>query len=237
MQRASAGTANERAAARPMKVVVADDGTTWLCDAEVDETRDLEEQGCWRCARGSVTRRRDQRTLERAAGILRDQGAPGAERSQAMDATTLSSHDVFRFLQPRQMDVVSNTAEEITLKAGETVFRKGERAAYLYAVLDGQVTLRVPRKDGVSLKIEDLRKGSLFGSCMCFELDEYSLNAVCTEDSRLLKVDAETLKGVMDEDLSVGYPLQRMISKTYFKRYLDTMKKLQTVAEALALST
>ena len=37
-------------AARPMKVVVADNGCTWLCDASVDETRDLEEQGCWRCA-------------------------------------------------------------------------------------------------------------------------------------------------------------------------------------------
>ena len=32
-------------AARPMKVVVADDGCTWLCAADVDETSDLKEQG------------------------------------------------------------------------------------------------------------------------------------------------------------------------------------------------
>ena len=36
-------------AARPMRVVVAEDGCTWLCDADVDESRDLNEQGCWRC--------------------------------------------------------------------------------------------------------------------------------------------------------------------------------------------
>jgi hypothetical protein len=36
-------------AARPMKVVVAKDGGTWLCDAGVDQGRDLKGQGCWRC--------------------------------------------------------------------------------------------------------------------------------------------------------------------------------------------
>jgi len=153
-----------------------------------------------------------------------------------MKSGTLSSHNVFSFLQPKQVDVVSDAAEEISLTAGQTVFKRGEKAEFLYAVLDGQVSLRLPREHGVSLNIEDLTQGALFGTCMCFELSEYSLNAVCSVDSRLLKVNAETLKRVMVEDLTVGYPMQRMISRTYFKRYLDTMKKLQTIAESIPLS-
>jgi len=43
-------------AARPMKVVVADDGCTWLCDANVDERKNLEQQGCWRCSEVPFTR-------------------------------------------------------------------------------------------------------------------------------------------------------------------------------------
>ena len=43
-------------AARPMKVVVDDDGCTWLCDAGVDEGKNLKEQGCWRCADLAFTR-------------------------------------------------------------------------------------------------------------------------------------------------------------------------------------
>jgi hypothetical protein len=39
-----------------MKVVVADNGCTWLCDANVDESKDLDEQGCWRCAEVPFTR-------------------------------------------------------------------------------------------------------------------------------------------------------------------------------------
>jgi hypothetical protein len=32
-----------------MKVVVDRDGLTWLCDADVDTSKDLASQGCWRC--------------------------------------------------------------------------------------------------------------------------------------------------------------------------------------------
>jgi hypothetical protein len=39
-----------------MRVVVAKDGCTWLCDADVDETKDLGEQGCWRCGDLAFTR-------------------------------------------------------------------------------------------------------------------------------------------------------------------------------------
>lgn len=35
--------------ARPLKYVKDRDGNGWLCDADVDPSGDLSEQGCWRC--------------------------------------------------------------------------------------------------------------------------------------------------------------------------------------------
>lgn len=43
-------------AARPMKVVEDEDGRRWLCDADVDESEDLQNQGCWRCEDLAFTR-------------------------------------------------------------------------------------------------------------------------------------------------------------------------------------
>lgn len=43
-------------AARPMKVVVDDDGCNWLCDSNIDESSDLAQQGCWRCSDMAFTR-------------------------------------------------------------------------------------------------------------------------------------------------------------------------------------
>ena len=152
-----------------------------------------------------------------------------------MPAQALSSHDVFGFLQPTQLNSISDVAEVVSVAAGETVFRSGDPAEFLFAVLDGKVSLRLPREDGVTLQIEEVSTGALFGSCVCFDLSTYTLTAICSEDSTLLKINAASLKRVMDEDLAVGYPLQRMISRTYFKRYLDTMNRLRSVAESLAL--
>jgi hypothetical protein len=36
-------------AARPMKFVKDKEGNGWLCDKDVDVSKDLRQQGCWRC--------------------------------------------------------------------------------------------------------------------------------------------------------------------------------------------
>ncbi len=36
-------------AARPLKYVRDEEGNGWLCDQNVDPTKDLRAQGCWRC--------------------------------------------------------------------------------------------------------------------------------------------------------------------------------------------
>lgn len=43
-------------AARPMKVVEDNVGCKWLCDVDVDESKDLKAQGCWRCGELAFTR-------------------------------------------------------------------------------------------------------------------------------------------------------------------------------------
>lgn len=43
-------------AARPMKVVVDDDGCPWLCDSDVDQEKDLRKQDCWNCGEVAFTR-------------------------------------------------------------------------------------------------------------------------------------------------------------------------------------
>jgi CRP-like cAMP-binding protein len=147
----------------------------------------------------------------------------------------MSSHEVFKFLQPEQIHAISDTAEEISIKSGGAVYHQGEKAEYLYAVLSGQVALRLTQDEGVSLLIEELTEGALFGSCVCFQLNEYSLSARCTVDSKLLKIHAPTLRKLLEEDLTMGFALQTMISRIYFKRYIETMRKLQAIIQAMPL--
>jgi len=119
---------------------------------------------------------------------------------------------------------------------GETVYRRGDPAEDLFVILEGQVSLRMPRDQGASILIDEAVDGDIFGYCVCLDLDTYSLDAVCTEDCRLLRIRAETLKKLMDRDLITAYAVQTLISRVYFKRYLETMNKLQAIVQSIPLT-
>ena len=152
-----------------------------------------------------------------------------------MATTTLEAHEVFRFLRPDQVRSLSETAEEVTLATGQAVYQKGQAARHLYVIIEGQVALRLPVRKGVSVLVDQIGPGAMFGSCVCMDLATYTLAAHCTEDSHLLRIDAMLLKKLMDDDLRMGYAIQTQISKIYFQRYLDAMHKLQAIVMNLAV--
>jgi CRP-like cAMP-binding protein len=152
-----------------------------------------------------------------------------------MATEQLIGHDIFELLRPDQVRAISETAEEISLPAGDTVFRRGEKADFFFIVLEGYVALRFPSKEGLSLLIDEVGRGTIFGSCICFQIDTYTLTAQCTEGSRLLKMRAATLKKLLDDDPPLGYAVQTLISRVYFRRYLNTAQRLHAVLRTMPI--
>jgi CRP/FNR family transcriptional regulator, dissimilatory nitrate respiration regulator len=145
----------------------------------------------------------------------------------------LEAQEIFSFMRPEQVNALSNASDLIDYKAGDTVYYQGERANNMYVVLKGEVSLRLPGKGGLMIPIDLATRGVLFGSCQCFEIDTYSTTAQCTQDSKLMKIDANALRRLMDDDLQMGYVMQRRIAGIYFHRYLETMRKLQAIVMSL----
>lgn len=152
-----------------------------------------------------------------------------------METAQLESQEIFQLLRPDQVNLLSAAAEEFTLQAGDTIFRSGEPSDDFFVILKGRISLRLPRPDGVSLLIDEVTDGAIFGSCVCFQVNTYTLTAACIVDSRILKIRAATLKKLMDDDPIMGYAIQTLISRVYFKRYVDTMRKLQSVLRSIPL--
>lgn len=149
----------------------------------------------------------------------------------------LIAHDVFSFLRPEQVDALSDRAERVKFPTGAVVYERGAPADHFYTVLDGEVTLRLPTTGGLSVVIDQLEQGEMFGSCICFQRDEYALTAQCTQDCELLEIESGALKDLMDRDLPMGYALQTRISAIYFGRYVETMRKLQAITMSLPIDS
>lgn len=144
-------------------------------------------------------------------------------------AGSLTAREVFGFLLPEQVNAISEAAERITCRTGDTVYNKGDKADHFFVVLGGEVTLRLPGKAGVSLVIDQLRQGAVFGGCIGYPRTAYSLTAQCSGEAQLLKIRNAVLKSLMERDPRMGYHLQGYISNAYFSRYIDTMQKLQAI--------
>ncbi len=144
-------------------------------------------------------------------------------------AGTLTSQELFGFLTPDQVNVISENAEKLELLAGQVIYDRGEKADRFYIVLDGEVTLRLPGKGGVNIVIDTLGPGDIFGGPLGFGRSSYALTATCSSDGHVLRIQNSAMKYLMDRDERMGYHLQGFISNAYFNRYIDTMKKLQAI--------
>jgi CRP-like cAMP-binding protein len=149
----------------------------------------------------------------------------------------LEAQKIFSSLRPDQIDALSDAADVIQYKAGDTVYYQGKKADLIYVVLRGEVSLRLPGKGGITIPIDVATPGVMFGACQCFDIDTYATTAQCVEDSRLMKIAASALRHLMDDDLLMGHVIQRHISHIYFERYLETMKKLQAIVMNLPIDT
>ena len=148
---------------------------------------------------------------------------------------TITSQEVFGFLTPDQIHSISEHADRLSLQAGQVVYGRGDEATDFFIVLSGDVALRLPGRGGVSIIIDQLQRGAIFGGALTFTRSAYALTAQCTEDSLLLRVQSGVMKSLMERDLQMGYHLQAYISNAYFNRYIDTMKKLQAIVMNLPI--
>ena len=142
---------------------------------------------------------------------------------------TLTSQEVFSFLLPEQVNTISEAAERVSFKAGEFIYEKGDKADFFYIILDGEVTLRLPSHGGLSLVIDQMGRGEVFGGPLGQKRRAYALSAQGAQKGKLLKIDISVMKRLMDKDMRMGLSLQRHVANAYFDRYIDTMKKLQAI--------
>jgi CRP-like cAMP-binding protein len=146
-----------------------------------------------------------------------------------MPVARLEKQHVFDFLRAEQVNALSEASQVAKFSAGEEVYRKGEKARDFYIVLKGEVALRLPGRGGVSILIDEVTQGGLFGTCVSLTIDCYMCGAQCTRESELLRIRADVLKNLLDDDPRMGYAIQSHISRVYFERYMETMKKLQAI--------
>jgi CRP-like cAMP-binding protein len=157
------------------------------------------------------------------------------ERRIHMQIEKLEKHELFGLLNPNEIKRLSIVSGVATLKEGDLIYSEGVPASHLFVLVKGRVELKRPTKGGLSLLVDDLIPGSIFGVSSLMGADRYLLNAECVEDSEVLKIEGKTLLQILHNNLQVGYAIQRRISQIFFKRYVNAVERLKTVVQAVSI--
>jgi CRP-like cAMP-binding protein len=147
----------------------------------------------------------------------------------------LRHHELFGLLTPKEVERLSNVSGVVKLGKGERVYAEGIPASHLFVLLKGKVELRRPAKGGLSLLVDEVVEGGVFGVSSLTGGERYLLNAQCVEDSEVLKVESQALRRILDENPAIGYAVQRRISQILFKRYVDAMERLRSIVQAVPM--
>jgi CRP/FNR family transcriptional regulator len=146
--------------------------------------------------------------------------------------------DFFNAFSEKQLAELIKVTETKTFKKGSEIYKEGDRANYIFLVSKGWVSLRKvdPERD-IGISFENREKGELFGTACFMKPQEYTLNAVCMEDSEVLKMDADKLFDLFQKDYQMGYLFLKEIAKVYFERYKSVKRQLYEMVKAPTIIT
>lgn len=134
-------------------------------DPTVLPTRVFTENRRWRDAMMRATR---------LFNLLSNTVSPAELRERI---SVLGGSDVFGAVPSRELTILATMFEAVSFDAGDVLFRAGEKASQVYAIIDGELEMRMP--DG---RTDQLRRGRVVG--------EYGLFGSGTRDSTVTALRA-----------------------------------------------
>jgi len=115
---------------------------------------------------------------------------------------------------PMLKDIAKVTTVKEYLE-GDYVFREGDYAHYLCAIIDGKVGLEVQKNDNRPILIHTLGRGATFGYSAVVETEEkrYIVSAKALTDTKLYAWRGSDLEALFYKDFEMGFLFMKRIAK------------------------
>jgi CRP/FNR family cyclic AMP-dependent transcriptional regulator len=107
------------------------------------------------------------------------------------EAQHLSQIPMFKQLDRTELENLAESVDQVTYRAGETVFHEHDRGDALYVVDTGIIRIWVRDEDTNEVTLSELKSGDFFGELSVFDGGERSANATATIDTVLHRLSCE----------------------------------------------
>ena len=155
-----------------------------------------------------------------------------------VEASAMAYLKVFELLSDEQLEEIAKITQKKSYKIHEHIYERGNLAKHLFVVKKGLVSLRrIDPGDEVGIAFETREPGGLFGAASLMKPQEYTLTAICLEDTEVMVTDADKLFELCEKDPAIGYELMLKIAQIYFERYKVAKRSLHDMVRTPTLIT
>jgi CRP-like cAMP-binding protein len=103
---------------------------------------------------------------------------------------------------------IANTS---SFNKGEIIFKEGDLADKFYILKRGKVLLEKRISDKITVSVDSIKPGYLFGWSAILDEGSYTTDAVCAEECEAFNFSRENILDLIDKDHSLGYKLTKQI--------------------------
>lgn len=129
---------------------------------------------------------------------------------------------IFDGLTPEEAHSILERCETVKIKKGERAFEAGEPAEALFLVRSGRIEVRfkvVYLNATMDAPLDYVGAGDAFGWSALIPPHTYTLSAIATEDSELLRIKRSDLQECCERNPRVGYGVMKNIARMLGHRY------------------
>jgi len=140
--------------------------------------------------------------------------------------TLINRQPFFKGLKTQQLQLLANSALEITFETGTTLFEEGSPANRFYLILTGRVELSSEMEDRNVISIQTLGPGDDLGWSWLFPPYSMHFTARALEPTATIFFYGTRLREQCEQDHEFGYQIMKRIAEVATQSLRATQRRL-----------
>ncbi len=126
---------------------------------------------------------------------------------------SLSKISLFSELEPEQLEFVAKYTLLLSVDAGETVFREGEKGDFVCFVADGLLAVVKAAEDGKIVELTTLPQGSSMGEMAVIDDFPRSATVISRKPSQLITMTRSQFHSIVSTHPEIGISILKGIAR------------------------
>jgi CRP-like cAMP-binding protein len=143
-----------------------------------------------------------------------------------VDAEILKKLDIFEGLTAPELKAVTQISEVAEYPKGAMVFKENEEAGKLYVLLEGRIAIQFEVGRHLEAVVHTVTPGQAFGWSALVQPYQFTASARCMDDSRVVTVDREGLRNLLELDCRIGFIIMEKLAELVSGRLRETRIQL-----------